>query len=297
MRKKLLRWPIAILDIGSNTIRLVVYDHSNPKRAFFSEKVACGLGNDRSGTRLSPEGKARARNAIAGFMLLTRALECGSVHAIATAAIRDARDGAAFVQSLRRDFKAPIKIISGVEEARYSALGVLSNISDAKGVVADLGGGSLELAVVSKGRVHQTLTFPLGTFRLSNHRRGIMKFLEGNLADLPASFCGDLPLYAVGGTGRAIANIHSQMNGKNGKFKTYSMSYSDLMDVRKKMLKIKPELIARKFDVDLIRARAVSDACLLFYDVMRRLGSSKLIITTRGLRDGYLFSLIKGQLG
>ena len=290
------RWPVAILDIGSNTIRLAVYDHSNPKKAFFNEKVTCFLGHDlvRTG-RLNPEAKKSAHHAVAGFMHITKALGCGSVHALATAAIRDARDGKRFVESLRRDLKAPIKIITGEQEARYSALGLLSHISDAEGMVADLGGGSLELARIGSGHVYETLTFPMGTLRLLNHGRSLPQMIEEHLEGLSDHSCANLPLYVVGGTARAIATVDSQIKDKSSKFKSYCMSRSDLLAFLKKIQKMQPDKIVREFNISPVRARALPYACLLFTQIMKKLGSSRLIITTRGLRDGYLFSLIKGQ--
>jgi len=293
MSIKTTRWPVGILDIGSNTIRLAVYDLSNPKKAFFNEKVTCFLGQDliRTG-RLNPEAKKSAHHAIAGFIHITKALGCGSVHAIATAAIRDASDGKKFVDSLRRDLKTPIKIISGEQEARYSALGVLSHIRDAEGMVADLGGGSLELARIARGRVYETLTFPLGTLRLLGHGRSLPQIIEGHLEGLSLPSYAHLPLYVVGGTARAIATVDSQIKDKSGKFKSYCMSRPDLLAFLKKIHKMQTDKIVREFDISPVRARALPYACLLFTQIMKKLDSSKLIITTRGLRDGYLFSLI-----
>src|ERR1035437_9961177 len=241
MSIKSVRWPVAILDIGSNSVRFVVYARRNPTKPFFNEKVLCLLGRNLNRTgRLNPEGKKSARLAIGGFLQVAKALGCGSVHAIATAAIRDARDGHTFVQSMRRDLKAHIRIITADQEARYSALGVLSYIPEAEGIVADLGGGSLELAHITNGRVYETMSFPLGTLRLYGQGRGLPQVINTHMAAVPDHLCDDLPLYAVGGTGRAIAAVHSQMKGKNGKFKSYCMSRPEIMNLRKKLQKMSP---------------------------------------------------------
>lgn len=289
-----LKWPIAILDIGSNTIRLSVYSEGNVKKAFFNEKVACALGQDLEKTgRLHPGAKQQAAHAIAGFIHISQALKCKSVHALATSAVRDARDGKTFIAALCQELKISIRIISGAEEAHYAALSVISHLPKAKGTVADLGGGSLELASIASGRVYGTITLPLGTLRLSDHKRRLQPWIANHLAAVPEKWGRDQPLYAVGGICRTIASVHSQMQDKPGKFKNYTMDQGELLEVGAAMQRMRPEHIVRQFSVDLIRARALPEACLLLAQVMQRIKASELVVTTRGLTDGYLFSLIK----
>lgn len=293
-RSTALQWPIAILDIGSNTIRLTVYRHGNTKKAIFNEKVACALGQDLEKTgRLNPAAKKAAKHAIAGFNQIAHALGCQFVHAVATSAMRDARDGAAFAAALNHELRISIQIISGAQEAHYSALGVISYIPDAEGIVADLGGGSLELAAIANGRVSDTITLPLGTLRLANHKRWLQQWIKQYLAAAPDHWAQGLPIYAVGGIARTIASVHSQMHDNSGKIKSYSVERAELLALRTNMLRLRPEQIVREYSVDPIRAQALPQACLLFAQIIQHLDASKLIITTRGLTDGYLFSLMK----
>ncbi len=161
-------------------------------------------------------------------------------------------------------------------------------------MVADLGGGSLELAHIAGGRVHETMTLPLGTLRLQDHRRRLPQWIESQIATVSDHRFTDMPLYAVGGIGRAIATLDNQMKNKKRKYKNYCMNMSDLLTLRKIIHKVRPEKLVREFDIDVIRAQALPDACLLFVHIMKKLRSSELIITSRGLSDGYLFCLIKG---
>ncbi len=290
MRLKSLRWPVAILDIGSNSVRLVVHKEPGAKKPLFNEKVLCLLGQDMRRTgHLNTKGKRRARHAIAGFMQIAKALGCNSVHAIATAAIRDAGDGEEFVRSIRRDLKVPIRIISGELEARYSALGILSSLPKAKGVVADLGGGSLELARIGGGRVHECMTFPLGTLRLSSPGRRLGALIGEHMEMVPESLGEDEPLYAIGGTSRALLGVFRELSGKNGP----DISRGDLVKLHKRLEKMPLKKISQQFDIDPVRAPALAPACQLFIQVMKRLESSEMIVTSRGLRDGYLFSMVK----
>jgi exopolyphosphatase/guanosine-5'-triphosphate,3'-diphosphate pyrophosphatase len=137
--------PVAIIDIGSNSVRLVVYDGA--KRApipVFNEKVLCGLGRGLDSTgRLNPEGAKLALESLHRFAALTQAMGVSDIDAFATAAVREATDASDFVAVVERDCGFPVRVISGVEEARLSALGVLAEIPQANGIMGDLGGASL----------------------------------------------------------------------------------------------------------------------------------------------------------
>ena len=135
---------IGVLDVGSNSIRLVVYDRAERAPiAIFNEKALCGLGRDLEQTgRLSEEGLVAARQAMARFFLVGEAIGMTSLSILATAAVRDAENGPAFVAEIEDRFGHPVQVLSGNQEARLSALGVASAFPDANGVVGDLGGGS-----------------------------------------------------------------------------------------------------------------------------------------------------------
>ena len=136
-----------MIDIGSNSIRLVVYDglHRSPV-PLFNEKIMCGLGRTVEKTgRLNPEGVTLALDNIDRFARLIDGMDVGQVEVLATAAVRDASDGAAFVSAIEQRTGLTVRTIAGEEEARLSALGVLSGTPGADGLMGDLGGGSLEL--------------------------------------------------------------------------------------------------------------------------------------------------------
>ncbi|MBM3542174.1 MAG: Ppx/GppA family phosphatase, partial [Alphaproteobacteria bacterium] len=134
-----------VIDIGSNSIRLVVYDA--PARALvplYNEKAMCGLGKGLVGRgRLAPEGASLALSTLRRFTDLARAMEVGRLDVIATAAVREAEDGAEFAKAVERRCGVKVRVLSGEEEGRLSALGVTSDVPGAAGVVGDLGGGSL----------------------------------------------------------------------------------------------------------------------------------------------------------
>ena len=159
----------AVIDIGSNSVRLVVYRlEGRAIWTVFNEKVLAGLGRDLARTdTLSPEGVETALAAVRRFRAVLESVKPGAVFVAATAAVRDAIDGPAFVKRVHDETGYRIRVLSGMEEANYAALGVLAGAPLAQGVVGDLGGSSLELTTVGQGRVGEGITLPLGPLALA----------------------------------------------------------------------------------------------------------------------------------
>ena len=150
---------VAVVDIGSNSVRLVVYESMTRSLvSIFNEKTLCGLGREVQTTGLlAPDAVAKALTSLRRFRALCRIMKVGSVHAIATAACRDATNGPDFIARAERICGVPIEILSGPREAKLSAFGVISGVHKPDGIVGDLGGGSLELIDVRGnqiGRAH-----------------------------------------------------------------------------------------------------------------------------------------------
>src|SRR6202042_2644367 len=162
------RGPIAIVDIGSNSVRLVVYESQQRNAATLqNEKAICGIGRDMVSTgRLHAEGCAEALEALARFRLIADGLGVEAREAVATAAARDAVNGAEFVAKAERAWGSPIRVLAGEDEARIAAEGVVAGIPGADGLVADLGGGSLDMVSVKNGVTGKAFTLPFGPLRL-----------------------------------------------------------------------------------------------------------------------------------
>ena len=209
----------AIVDIGSNSIRLVVYQ--GPERVpaiLFNEKVLAGLGRDLSTTgAIADDSMALAVQALRRFNRLCTQMKVDSVESFATAAVRDASNGKQLVKAAAKlGFKT--KILQGEEEAELAGLGVLSAIPHANGIVGDLGGGSLELAMIRNGRVEDKYSFPLGVLRVADLRakgkdklkRKVRKMLKKTGWDKSAQ---GLPFYLVGGSWRSLARVDMHTAG------------------------------------------------------------------------------------
>src|SRR5246127_873252 len=156
--------PVAVVDIGSNSVRLVVYEGlTRSPTELFNEKALCGLGREVQSTRLlAADAVQHALATLKRFRALCETMKVKEIFAIATAAVRDARNGAAFIKLAERTIDAEIEILSGGRGAELTALGVFSGVHRSEAVLGPLGGGSLEPADVPGTRARHGLTRPLG---------------------------------------------------------------------------------------------------------------------------------------
>src|SRR6476646_1194776 len=165
----------AVVDLGSNSVRLVVYEGNcrNPV-AIFNEKAVLRLGRGLQSTgRLNEDGMSQAFTVLHRYHAVARAMGAGPIEVLATAAVRDARNGADFVAGLQARLPGvPIRILSGVQEAEFSAMGVLCGIPTADGILADIGGGSLEVVRLQRGTRGISQTLGLGAIRLAERAGG-----------------------------------------------------------------------------------------------------------------------------
>src|SRR5580704_6363827 len=212
--------PIAVIDIGSNSVRLVVYEGlTRSPTELFNEKALCGLGREVQTTRLLPaDAVQNALSTLKRFRALCETMGVKKTLAIATAACRDAKNGPAFIKLAERTIDADIDVLSGSREAELTALGVISGVHRADGVVGDLGGGSLELIDVHGMHARRGLTRPLGGLALADisakSLKKAEKFVKKTLSELPMlKDCKDHTFYAVGWTWRALARLHMWQTG------------------------------------------------------------------------------------
>jgi exopolyphosphatase/guanosine-5'-triphosphate,3'-diphosphate pyrophosphatase len=285
----------AIIDIGSNSVRLVVYD--GPRRIpfiLFNEKVMAGLGASLARTgRIEPEPMERGLRAIGRFAQLCREMAVGDIRCVATAAVRDATNGADFIARAEA-MGLKVELLSGAQEAVAAAMGVLSAIPGANGIVGDLGGGSLELARVGDGAVHQTVSLPLGVLRLPAIRaRGhsaLMRHVDKMLAKAGWKAEPGLPFYLVGGSWRALARFDMHLSG----FPLPVVHQYEMTPARAdQLVRIVSHVgRARMKDIPAMtgtRVPTLPDAAALLGVMARKLKSSRLIVSSYGLREGLLF--------
>jgi exopolyphosphatase/guanosine-5'-triphosphate,3'-diphosphate pyrophosphatase len=292
------RKPVAVVDIGSNSVRLVVY--SGRQRAptpIFNEKVMAGLGAGlRDDGNLSDDSERKALAALSRYKLLLRHMGVKDARVVATAAVRDAGNGPDFVRAVEK-LGLDCEIVSALDEARYSGLGVLSAFPGANGVVGDLGGGSLELTEIGDGETGRATSLPLGVLRVGAGKSGeqaARDILRRGIKD--AGFLKSArgkPFYMVGGSWRALAKM--------------DMIATDFPLPATHHYRMKPERaaelrkladLANIFEGGLSSARLASApvAAMLLEQIVKTLEPSELIVSAFGLREGLLYSQLDEKM-
>ncbi len=290
--------PVGVVDIGSNTVRLVVYDGvSRAPLVMFNESAFCGLGRDlERADRLSPAAIEEALRSINRFSRLARGMGVRQLSLIATAAVRDAVNGADFAEQVLRICGEPVTVLTGEDEARISALGVISAIPNADGIIGDLGGGSLELIEVHNGALRRHTTLPLGILRLrAGHaadRAGALERIDGAVSEIDWLRGGKgRTFYPVGGAWRAVARLHMAHTGHPlHMIDGYAMSAADMRDITDLIASLSPRSLYRIPGI----ARRRRDTLPLASDLMRVVlaasATNRVVFSAQGLREGFLFT-------
>ena len=292
---------VAVIDIGSNSVRLVVYEQmSRSLVSIFNEKTLCGLGREVQSTGLlAPDAVARALTSLKRFRALCKVQKVGRVHAIATAACRDATNGPDFIAKAERICGVKIEILSGPREAKLSALGVVSGIHKPDGIVGDLGGGSLELIDVRGNSVRSGITLPLGTLALQDLSHKSLKRAEritrNELSDISQLKAGrGRTFYAVGGTWRALARIHIIQSGYPlGVMHGYSLTAADALDFTRRLRRLAAaNMLANIEAVADARRPLLTYAALVLEYIIRVARPKTVVFSTFGVREGLLYSML-----
>jgi exopolyphosphatase/guanosine-5'-triphosphate,3'-diphosphate pyrophosphatase len=292
----------AIIDIGSNSIRLVVYQ--GPERLpaiLFNEKVMAGLGRGLTVSGAIESGAMQvARNALARFAALARAMEVARVRTVATAAVREASNGAELLGIAKR-LGLDVELLSGEDEAIAAGYGVLSAIPGADGIVADMGGGSLELIRVHKGELGERVSFPLGVLRVAAIRAKGRSTLDGKVARLVAAAGWKgrgkgLPLYLVGGSWRAVARLDMHLNGYPLPIiHEYAMSREQIIRAGRTISHVTRGKLRSVPGLSSARVPTLGDATALLVALMKQLGAERTVASAFGLREGLLYGPLDAE--
>lgn len=288
----------AVIDIGSNTVRLVVYE--NRERApyvVFNEKVFCGLGRGVSETGLMiDESMDFAVKTLKRFSMLLGKMEIDDPRIVATSAVRDAGNAQEFIKKVKLSTNLDIEVIDGIEEARLTGCGVICAVPHASGIVADLGGGSLELAIVDDKKVSNEVTLPIGPLRLQDRDgrwiNSPKSMVKKNLKSVEwLSTVKGRKFYAVGGAWRSLARIHMKVVGyQHINMHNYIIPVDEITALARRISKMSLlELDEYRPYISEKRINIISLASLTLYQLLKNIKPSKFVVSAFGVREGILY--------
>ncbi|MET3589968.1 exopolyphosphatase/guanosine-5'-triphosphate,3'-diphosphate pyrophosphatase [Bartonella silvatica] len=298
------RKPVAVIDIGSNSVRLVVYEGLvRSPTVLFNEKILCGLGQGVAKTGfLEEESVKMALQALKRFRALCRQIGADEVYTLATAAARDAKNGPAFIQDAENVLQSKIHLLSGSEEAAYSAYGVVSTFYKPKGISGDLGGGSLELIDIDGSDVGKGVTFPLGGLRLqyiSNNDIAVAANIVHEQFDKFSFIRKGMArcFYAVGGTWRNLAKLH--MATKQYRLPVmhgYEITAVEMEDFLRFVVSGNIDNIKGISAISKNRRQLLSYGAIVLIELIRSMRFEKIIFSGAGVREGFLYSRLPKEI-
>jgi exopolyphosphatase / guanosine-5'-triphosphate,3'-diphosphate pyrophosphatase len=292
----------AVIDIGSNSVRLVIYRlEGRSIWPLFNEKILAGLGEHVAdqGT-LNPHGKTETLTALKRFRAILDSYELGQLHVVATAAIREARDGGAFAAQIEAETGFSVRILTGKEEAYYSAQGVRSGHYEPLGIVGDLGGSSLELYDLDSQSGFAGVTLPLGPFALGAPApldvAGTYQRVLESLSPLKGQF-NQKTLYAVGGAWRALALIWLQkINHPLQIVQQYEISARSALDLVRLVVSQSPASLEKIPGVSKRRMENLGYGAQVLRGLIETFGFETVCFSAQGLREGILYESMAPEI-
>ncbi|MBQ4826492.1 MULTISPECIES: Ppx/GppA family phosphatase [unclassified Leisingera] len=294
---------VGVVDVGSNSVRLVVFDGAARSPAYFyNEKIMCALGAGLSESgRLNPEGRARALSALRRFQHLAKGMGLPPLSAVATAAVRDAGDGPDFCAEVLRETGLKIHVIDGREEARLSAQGVLLGWPGAYGLVCDIGGSSMELAEIQENSVGRRVTSSLGPLKLRDIKGG-RKGRKAHIKEVIEQLKGAMGaqrdrLFLVGGSWRAIARIDMHRRGYPLKvLHEYRMSAKDVRETARYIETTNLDKLRNACGVSASRMSLVPYAIDVLTRLVKTFKPKDIAVSSYGIREGLLYEQMPQRL-
>ena len=294
---------VGVVDVGSNSVRMVVFDGAARSPAYFyNEKLMAGLGKGLAETgMLNPEGKERALIALKRFAILAKGMGISPLTCVATAAVRDASDGPEFAARVESETGLKLWVIDGEEEARLSAQGVLLGWPEARGIVCDIGGNSMELARIADGKVGKRATSPLGPFRLQQVEGGVEKrkaLIDRVLKKLKTKIEPENDrIYLVGGSWRVIARMDMERrNYPLTVLHEYRMTPQSVLDTLDWIEANDPGILRARTGTGAERMALVPLAGEVLRELIRIFKPKEIDVSSYGIREGLLYEQMHEKL-
>jgi exopolyphosphatase/guanosine-5'-triphosphate,3'-diphosphate pyrophosphatase len=295
---------VAVIDIGSNSVRLVVYEGAGRfPHVFFNEKVLCGLGRSLARTgMLDPEGTILALQTLKRFAILIDDMRVKHVEALATAAVRDAGNGQAFIAQVEESCGFKVQLLSGIDEARFAGLGVIAGIPDAHGIAGDLGGGSLELVYLEAGQTREAVSLPLAPLLMQDEFKrdpdAVIRRIDETFAGIDWLHKGaGLPFYAVGGGWRTLAKVNmAQNNYPLHILQNYAIARDELENLCDVVSAMSPQSLARIPKVPSRRAESLPLGAVILSRAFKAIIPAEMVISALGVREGRMFDTMQTEV-
>ena len=308
----------AIVDIGANSVRMIIYDIDTENGRFYpvdSVRNLLGLAAYKEGSRLTADGAGKLAAIIRDYLARANSVPCDKFSAFATASLRGLSNADEFIASIKKRFGVEIEIISGEEEAAYDFEAIRHRFGAAafpRGTVIDMGGGSTELIRFEQGRAEELTSMPLGCVMLGKRFMPEIKkspFPSGAEVEAIAGYTKDVlaenaafrgkgeNVYLIGGTGRALARLHSEISGADTKnFDGYTFSGADISAIR---AFAEADIAAgapfiKKALAD--RVSTIMPGIIAYEQIFEFLGTARAAVCTSGVREGYLLRFIQRYL-
>jgi len=294
---------IAIIDIGSNSIRLVVYDaHKRSPVSIYNEKVMCALGKGlaTSGV-LNAAGVEMGKIALRRFIAMARNMQICALHVMATAAVRDAKDGREFTKWIEENHNVKVDVISGDEEARLGAFAICSTIYRPSGITADLGGGSLELVRLDDEKTLNHNSLLLGSLRMIDESKGdrdkLKKLIDKRFAEIDWLDSQKTPnIYPIGGSFRALAKMHMEsIKYPLEILHEYAVDAKRFLIFLREILAISPEKLEKLAGSNAKRAPALIGAAMVLEKLIAESKPEQIIFSASGIREGYVYEKLSAH--
>ena len=294
------RHTVAIIDIGSNAVRMLVYhDLCRVPVPMHTERNICGLGKTLGKTgMLNPEGVTSALDSLARFAALIKAMRIKNVLTVGTAALREAKDGAKFVNTVKLKYGLHINVISGEEEARLSALGVIANHGQVDGFIGDFGGGSLEIIGIEKGKLTSQESYPVGALRVLafDAEKDRLEYVDSALKEADLERFKGHNFYILGGAWRSLARAHIYMEDYPIKvLDNYRLTGAEAAKFADMVSKQNTASLERMAGLPKRRVQDMPAAALVFKRVLDMTSPEFVIFSGTGLREGLLYDQLASQ--
>ena len=288
---------IAIIDIGSDTVRFQIFENFKDNQvAIFNKKITCGLGKDLiKNNKLNKDSIKKAMNALYYIKELIDSSNIKNYEIFATEAVRVAKNRDAFIADAENILKKKIHVLTGDEEAKFSAMGCIVGLKKSNGLVADLGGGSLELAEVKKKEIMNTLSLPLGVHRAKSKNNKIIDKFKSSLQN--TEWLNENKFKRViltGGTWRALVKLYFDKYNYPLKvihhfkpdFDNFVLMLEEVSNFKKKDL-LQYSLITKD------KTPFIRYAAKVALEIINKVSAKQVVISYTAIREGYISDKIK----